>query len=125
MAAVIIPNVSKFIGTSNVAAANSELAQVGTAGQAAAGNATGGTLTAQLIDPGNVAASPLGPYVQGKIKGAYYINTDGSVVMGAAALVTAGASGDPSYPGLYWSTSADQYTSTAAGNIGPGPATDP
>ena len=35
LAAVIIPNVSKFIGTSNVAAANSELAQIGTAGQAA------------------------------------------------------------------------------------------
>ena len=36
LAAVIIPNVSKFIGTSNVAAANAELAQIGTAGQAAA-----------------------------------------------------------------------------------------
>ena len=39
LAAVIIPNVSKFIGTSNVAAANSELAQVGTAAEAAAAGA--------------------------------------------------------------------------------------
>ena len=32
LAAVIIPNVSKFMGTSKVAAANSELAEIGTAG---------------------------------------------------------------------------------------------
>ena len=49
LAAVIIPNVSKFVGSSKVAAANSELAQIVTAGQAAASAAAGGTLTAGVL----------------------------------------------------------------------------
>ena len=42
LAAVIIPNVTSFIAKSQVSAANAELAEIGTAGQAAA-SAAGGT----------------------------------------------------------------------------------
>jgi prepilin-type N-terminal cleavage/methylation domain-containing protein len=48
LAGTIIPNVTSFIGKGQVAAANSELAEVGTAAQAAAG-ATGGSLTPSLL----------------------------------------------------------------------------
>jgi type IV pilus assembly protein PilA len=114
LAAVIIPNVSKFIGTSQVAAANSELSQIETAGQAAAGAATGGTLTAQMIDPGTVAASPLGAYVQGKIKGAYWVAVDGSIQMVTTGkgVVSSGTAGDPAYLNLYWDETTAQFVSS-------------
>ena len=49
LAAVIIPNVSRFIGTSHVAAANSELAQVGTAAQAGAAAKRAAIFTAGFL----------------------------------------------------------------------------
>src|SRR5208283_2911681 len=78
LAAVIIPNVSKFVGSSKVAAANAELAQVVTAGQAAAAAGAGGVLaTPGLTSVAGVAAE-IAPYIQGKLVGVYNLNADGS-----------------------------------------------
>ena len=86
LAGTIIPNVTSFISKGQIAAANAELAEIGTAGQAAA-SAAGGTLTAgwtstAAVAPYDMAATngvALAPFVQGTVKGDYYINTDGSV----------------------------------------------
>ena len=127
LAAVIIPNVSKFIGTSHVAAANSELAQVETAGQAAAGQATAGTLTAGLLDQAALTANTtalakaISPYISGKLVGAYWINADGSVDLAATVaktVVTGGATpaaGDPFYSNLYYDETTSQFVAGAAG----------
>jgi type IV pilus assembly protein PilA len=111
LAAVIIPNVSSFVNKSKISAANSELAQIGTAGQAAAANAAGGNLTAQGITPANVAASPLGPYIQGKIIGSYWIKTDGSIDVATSPTTgaTAAAAGFPYYPNLNFNTGTAQF----------------
>ncbi|MGA7843756.1 MAG: prepilin-type N-terminal cleavage/methylation domain-containing protein [Dehalococcoidales bacterium] len=49
LAAVIIPNVSSFIGRSHVSAANAELAQVGTAAQALAADQPNGQFTTGFL----------------------------------------------------------------------------
>jgi len=121
LAAVIIPNVSRFIGTSHVAAANSELAQIETAGQAAAGAATAGTLTAGFIDPAilkadtTATAQAMVPFITGKIQGGYYINSDGSVQLAATSQAVASSSqpGDPSYLGLYFDETTAQFVASA------------
>ena len=113
LAAVIIPNVSKFIGTSQVAAANAELAQMGTAGQAAAGSAVGGVLTAFVATP--AAPGAVSTYLQGKLKGSYYVNTDGSIDVTDTTLVKAATAGCPDYPGLYFDITTGQFSSTNTG----------
>jgi type IV pilus assembly protein PilA len=113
LAAVIIPNVSKFIGSSQVAAANAELAQVGTAGQAAAGSAAGGILTAYEATP--AAPGAIGTYLQGKLKGSFWVNTDGSIDVTDQTLVKAGTAGCPDYPGLYFDVTTGQFSSTNTG----------
>jgi type IV pilus assembly protein PilA len=112
LAAVIIPNVSKFVGSSKVAAANSELSQVITAGQAAAA-ANGGTITAQGISPANVAASPLGTYVQGKIIGYYWVAADGSVDLTDAPPSSQPSTAYTSAAGPYYSSSMSFKPATA------------
>jgi type IV pilus assembly protein PilA len=139
LAAVIIPNVSKFIGTSHVSAANSELAQVGTAAQAAAAAQTGGVFTGSgtytgfllnnyslngLTQTGDAAPDPnaatLKQYITGKLAGAYWITPTGTVQMvtGSAAPVKNGASvtaGDPCYLTLYWDETTAQFVGSPAG----------
>jgi type IV pilus assembly protein PilA len=79
LAAVIIPNVSSFVAKSHVTAANAELAEIGTAGQAAAAAGTGGVITAFSLTPADEAASALGPFLSGTIIGTYWICPDGHV----------------------------------------------
>ena len=75
LAAVIIPNVSKFVGTSKVAAANSELAEVGTAGEAAAAAASG-WYSGCTVEAGNRLLSGwFATVYQGTLKGTYAIAT--------------------------------------------------
>jgi len=112
LAAVIIPNVSKFVGTSKVAAANSELAQIQTAGQAAAADA-GGTLTAYQATP--TVPGAIGTYVQGTLKGKFWVKADGSVDVTTATLCTGAATGCPDYPGLYFDLTKAQFSSTNTG----------
>ena len=113
LAAVIIPNVSKFIGTSKVAAANSELAEVGTAGQAAA--------SLSLIPTAGEAVYPshlgdLAAYISGNVTGSYWINSDGSVcgtsstvVPTAAVASPPTAAGWPIYPGATFTVASGQF----------------
>ena len=155
LAAVIIPNASKFIGTSHVASANTELAQVETAAQAAAGAATNGTLTAGIIDQAGLAAGTnaadvaIAPYITGKLVGAYWITASGTVFFETpgttggcttptsstnptnGTIVTGGgtpAQGDPSYANLYFNETTDQFVSSMPlnnGGSGPDAATAP
>jgi type IV pilus assembly protein PilA len=69
LAAVAIPNVSKFIGKGNVEAANTELATVQTACAAYQSDNNG-------VIPANPAA--IAPYIQSGIKGAYTLASDGN-----------------------------------------------
>jgi len=103
LAAVIIPNVSKFIGTSKVSAANAELAEVGTAGQAAASVNLIPT-AGEGVYPGHLG--DLANYISGNITGSYWINSDGSVcgtsntvVPTAVVAAVPAAAGWPYYPG--------------------------
>ena len=79
LAAVILPNVAKFIGTGTVEAANTEARNVRTAVAAymATSNTTydGGT-----VGPGR-AASPAGPeqYITGSLQAEYTVNEDGQI----------------------------------------------
>ena len=99
LAAVIIPNVSKFVKSGNVAAANAELAQIITAGQAAASDA-GGTLTTAGLTSLAAVGLELAPYDQGKLKGTYNIIADGSVDLTTTV---------PTYPSLGWDTVKKQF----------------
>ena len=112
LAAVIIPNVSKFVGSSKIAAANAELAQVQTAGQAAA-SAASGTLTAFGVRPSSEGL--LSTYLSGKLVGYYWINNDGSVDETDASPSTAPSAVYTSAQGPYYAgtngfqTSNDQF----------------
>ena len=128
MAAVIIPNVSKFIGSSHVSAANAELAQVGTAAQAAAADQTGGVFaSAFLLDQATLnggvmtGAGDLKQYITGNIVGEYWITIDGAVNLtgGAYSKLTGSVAGDPWYNGLYFDETKAQFSSTvpASGNV--------
>ena len=88
LAAVIIPNVGKFMSSGTKAAAQSELAEVQTAVYAlmadnGVGSVTVGIITdtTDLVTPG-----PIAPYIQGdsivKIKGAWRVNASGSITHG-------------------------------------------
>ena len=100
LAAVIIPNVTSFIKKGTIAAANTELAQVGTAGQAAAGATATGVIVAYSATP--AVPGLIGSYLQGKLKGTYYINADGSIDVSNGA-------NKPVYPGLTWDSANAQF----------------
>ena len=99
LAAVIIPNVSKFVKSGNIAAGNAELAQVITAGQAAASDAGGTLTTVGLTSVAGVAAE-LAPYNQGVLKGVYNILVDGTVDLTTTV---------PTYTGLTWDAAKKQF----------------
>ena len=104
LAAVIIPNVTSFVKKGQIAAANSELAQVGTAGQAAAAGTATGILPAPAPGLTSVAgvAALLAPYDQGVLKGVYYIKADGSIDTTTVANL-------PTYAGLNWVAATKQF----------------
>jgi type IV pilus assembly protein PilA len=87
IAGTIIPNVTSFVKKGDVTAANAELAQVGVAGQAAAtvtsaGQFAAGGYTGGAASQGGGSGAiwtAIQSFVQGSLKGDYYINTDGSV----------------------------------------------
>jgi type IV pilus assembly protein PilA len=108
LAAVIIPNVSSFVAKSHVTAANAELSEIETAGEAAAGNATGGALAAaETVSPTTYATSDLGAYISGKVLGTYLIETDGHVYGTVTGETT--SANLPSYPNATFSTATDQF----------------
>jgi type IV pilus assembly protein PilA len=73
LAAVIIPNVSGFITSGKVAAANSEAASVQTALQAYSAEHGGSFPTGAAT----VLAAGLGPYITGTLKGSYTVDSTG------------------------------------------------
>jgi len=85
LAAVAVPNVSSFVTSGKIAAANSELANVKTANAAYASENNGTYL-------GTVTGSSLSLYLQGNVTGTYYFNTSTGAVTSAA------------YSGLSWNS---------------------
>lgn len=89
LAAAIIPNLSKFVGSGNVGAANAELASVKTAVSAyqADNNGvlpTGLTVAGPVVGGANVVVNsvlidPATGYVTGTIKGYYRVDASGKV----------------------------------------------
>ena len=88
LAAAIIPNLSKFVSSGQVGAANAELASVRTAVSAFIADHQGALPTSPITASPN---ADLDPYVTGGIKGTYTVNASG-VVTGTA----------PPYTGLVW-----------------------
>jgi len=86
LAAAIIPNLSKFVGSGTVGAANAELATIKTAVSAYASDYNGAYPTAASSSDGWSAQ-----YITGGVKGVYTIDTSG--------LVTG-----TSYPSCTWDT---------------------
>lgn len=124
LAAVIIPNVSSFIGRSHVSAANAELAQVGTAAQALAADQPNGQFTTGfLLYQGDLTTTYSGTtsfatYITGKLAGEYYITAAGGVAVTGAypKLTVPGTAGDPWYSGLYFNEATSQFQSSAPGS---------
>jgi type IV pilus assembly protein PilA len=83
LAAVAIPNVSSFIRSGRVSAANSELANAQTANQAYAA-ANGGTFMA-------VVTGTAGGYVNTNLQGTYYFDPSSGAITAT-----------PTYPGVSW-----------------------
>jgi type IV pilus assembly protein PilA len=75
LAAVIIPNVSGFIISGKVAAANSEAASVQTALQAYSAEHGGSFPTGAAT----VLAAGVGPYITGTLKGSYTVDAGGTL----------------------------------------------
>jgi len=104
LAAVIIPNVSGFITSGKIAAANSEVAAVNTAVQAY--NAENPAQTTGFTFPGTMAwstTSGLGAYLSAQPKGVYtFTITSGSAVLSSASY-TNGVT-------LTWNSTTLQFT---------------
>jgi type IV pilus assembly protein PilA len=90
LAAVAIPNVSKFTGTSKTSAGNTELANVQTAVNAAMSDQGVTTITAGTLAPtptptgtdATIGTTTAGAFIQGgagKLHGSYSISTSGVV----------------------------------------------
>jgi type IV pilus assembly protein PilA len=97
LAAVAIPNVTKFVKSGTLAAANTEVATVQLAAAAYASD------NQPLA---NFAASPddatLVDYLDKPLKGSYNFDTTGGLT-----------TPDPTYTGLTWSPTAKQFVATA------------
>jgi type IV pilus assembly protein PilA len=103
LAAVAIPNVTKFVKSGTQSAANTELATVQTAALAyAADNAS--TLAANWAS--DDVPAPLAAYLDKALKGTYEFDLTGKLL--DHTIDTAAA--DPAYPGLNWSHAAMQFT---------------
>jgi type IV pilus assembly protein PilA len=87
LAAVAIPQVSAFITTGKIAAANSELASVNTANQAYAAENNGIFAT---------SSGDLGTYLNNTIQGSYVFDTNGKLT-------------SASYTGVNWNASQGFY----------------
>jgi type IV pilus assembly protein PilA len=106
LAAIAIPNLGKFVGSSKVAAANGEAGMVATAIQAGMADAGVATIGGgQTLGPGDVTISgnfTAADYIQGgvgTIQGSYAINTDGRILQSGTT-----------YPGLPTGTTFNAAT---------------
>ena len=108
LAAVAIPNVSKFVKSGTVSAANTELATVQTAAIAYAADNT----TAAPFDE-----TALGAYLDKPLKGGYNFDATGKLITtttdGTVPTYPKGEAGGTS-GALYWNSSTVQFQITAA-----------
>ena len=94
LAAVAIPNVSKFVKSGTLSAANTELATVQTAGIAYAADAQ---------PAAGFTQADLGAYLDKPLKGTYAFDLTGK-------LITLAADGNiPTYTGLNWNPATVQF----------------
>jgi type IV pilus assembly protein PilA len=101
LAAVAIPNVTKFVKSGTLAAANTELATIQTAALAFAAD----TQPAAGFDS-TVFAGAGNDYLDKALKGTYSFDMTGKLI---DTLTTPAALADPSYTGLHWSHASMQF----------------
>ena len=87
--AAIIPNLSKFIGSGEVGAANAELASVRTAISAFQADNDGNLPAADPLAGGEVTAADVEVYMTGNIKGVYTCDATGAITDAANGTWTA------------------------------------
>jgi type IV pilus assembly protein PilA len=83
LAAAIIPNLSKFIGSGEVGAANAELASVRTAIGAYQADHDGDLPAADVATGGEVTPGLVEFYMTGLLKGTYECDETGAVTLGS------------------------------------------
>ena len=98
LAAVAIPNVSKFVKSGTLSAANTELATVQTAAIAYAADNPGLNAGFATSDTPN----PIAAYLDKPIKGTYFFDLTGK-------LLTAAGASAPVYAGLTWNPATVQF----------------
>ncbi len=103
LAAVAIPNVSKFVKSGTLSAANTELATVQTAAIAYAADNSTGLTTGFNASP---TVGTLNGYLDKPIKGTYEFDITGNL-LDSTSLPTARA--NPAYSGLTWDTTTKQF----------------
>ena len=89
LAAVAVPNISQMITSGNVASANSEMASVQTAIQAAMTDANTAKVTGTELKTGLDITPNVAPYITGglgTLKGDYTIAADGSITSASSSL---------------------------------------
>jgi type IV pilus assembly protein PilA len=101
LAAVAIPNVTKFVKSGTLAAANTELATIQTAALAYAAD----NQPAAAFDQ-SVFAGAGNDYLDKALKGTYNFDMTGKLIDTGT---TPAALADPSYTGLHWSHASMQF----------------
>jgi prepilin-type N-terminal cleavage/methylation domain-containing protein len=79
LAAAIVPNLSKFVNSGNIAKANAELSAVRTAISAYQSENGASLPTATPATGGAVVTTLIQPYIQGAIAGTYTLDANGNV----------------------------------------------
>jgi type IV pilus assembly protein PilA len=103
LAAVAIPNVTKFVKSGTLAAANTEIATVQTAALAYAADQQGAIAANFTVNGG---ASVLANYLDKAVKGTYVFDPTGKLLDATLDATAA----DPVYTGLNWSHANMQFT---------------
>jgi prepilin-type N-terminal cleavage/methylation domain-containing protein len=91
LAAAIVPNLSKFVNSGNIAKANAELSAVRTAISAYQSENGAALPTATPLAGGAVVSTLIQPYIQGSIAGTYTLDANGNIT--AATYLTFGFDG--------------------------------
>ena len=96
----IITQTSTLSRADQVQNANTERAEVGAAGKAAASRGYGRALAVPGFTSDATVLAEIAPYIQGTLKGDYYINADGTVNV---------TTHPPTYPNLTFDSTSSQF----------------
>jgi type IV pilus assembly protein PilA len=91
LAAAIVPNLSKFVNSGNIAKANAELSAVKTA-ISAYQSENAASLPTASGGSGTIINSNIQPYIQGPIIGTYAVDNNGNIVVSGTSYVDGSSS---------------------------------